>query len=64
MFTISELTNFRDSLRQTESIVARVRGVFLSAGYAHGARVLGDVLTLLADQIAALDRAIGTGGQP
>ena len=64
MLTIPELTDARDSLRQAENIAARVRGVFLSAGYIQGARILNAAIGLLADEIAALDKAIAGGGQP
>jgi hypothetical protein len=57
------VTDARDSLRQAESLAARIRGVFLSAGYVRGARVLNDVISLLADEVAALDKAI-SGSKP
>ena len=59
MLTIPEMTDARDKLRQAENLVSAVRGMFISAGYAHGARIMNDVLTLLADEIVALDKAIG-----
>ena len=64
MLSIPELIAARDSLRQAENIVAKVRGVYLSAGYIAGARILNDVIGLLADEIAALDKAIAGGQQP
>ena len=33
----------------------------VSAGYIHGARVLNDVIGLLADEIEVIDKAIGAG---
>ena len=48
MLTLPEMTDARDSLRQAEGLTARVRGVYLSAGYIQGARILNDVLRLLA----------------
>ncbi len=63
MLTIAEMTDARDSLRQAEGLAARIRGVFLSAGYIQGARVLNDVIGLLADEVAALDKAI-SGSKP
>lgn len=63
MLTIAEMTDARDSLRQAEGLAARIRGVFLSAGYVRGARVLNDVIRLLADEVAALDKAI-SGSKP
>ena len=36
----------------------------VSAAYIHGARVLNDVIGLLADEIAVIDKAIGAGPQP
>lgn len=53
----------RDKLRQADILVAAVRGMFITAGYAHGARILNDVINLLADEIAALDKAIA-GAKP
>ena len=58
MLTIPEMTAARDKLRQADNLVAAVRGLYVSAGYAHGARILNDVIGLLADEIAALDKAI------
>jgi hypothetical protein len=58
MLTIAEMTDARDQLKQADNLVAAVRGVFLSAGYIQGARILNDVIGLLADEIAALDKAI------
>ena len=63
MLTIPEMTDARDKLRQADNLVAAVRGVYVSAGYAHAARILNDVIGLLADEIAALNKAIG-GGKP
>jgi len=59
MLTQAEMINARDDLRQAESLCAKVRGLYLGAGYVAGARILGTVLALLADEIAALDKAIG-----
>lgn len=61
MLTQAELTDARDSLRQAEIIIARIRGVFLSAGNIDGARLLNEVVGLLADEIAALDKTIAAG---
>ena len=57
MLTIPEMA--RDKLRQADSLIAAVRGVFITAGYVHGARVMNDAINLLADEIAALNKAIG-----
>lgn len=59
MLTIPEMTEARDKLRQADSLIAAVRGVFITAGYVHGARVMNDAINLLADEIAALNKAIG-----
>ncbi len=59
MLTIPEMIDARDSLRQAEIIIARIRGVFLAGGDVRGARLLNDAIGLLADEIDALDRAIG-----
>ena len=58
MLTLPELTDARDKLRQADILVAAVRGMFIG-NYPQGARLLNDVLGLLADQLSALDRAIG-----
>jgi hypothetical protein len=56
--TIVELTTAADALRQAEALVARVRGIFLTAGdYATAARV-NDIIGRLADEVAAIERAI------
>jgi hypothetical protein len=59
MLTIPEMTDARDQLRQAEIIIARIRGMFLTAGLIQGARHLNDAIGLISDQIAELDRAIG-----
>lgn len=59
MLTQTEMTTAKDDLRQAESLIGRVYGVFLSAGHAQGARFLKTTLGLIADEIAALDKAIG-----
>ncbi len=64
MLTLPELTDAREKLRQADILIAAVRAVFISGNYAHGARVLNDILGLLADQLSALDKAIGAGTQP
>ena len=57
--TKTEMIDARDSLKQAEIICAKVRGIYISAGYVAGARLLNAVLGMLADEIAALDKAIG-----
>ena len=64
MLTPAELADARDKLKQADILVAAVRSMFITGNYAHGARILNDVLTLLADQLTSLDRAIGGGTQP
>jgi hypothetical protein len=59
MLTQAEMTTARDDLRQAESLIGCVHGVFRSAGYAQGARFLKAALGMIADEIAALDKAIG-----
>jgi hypothetical protein len=63
MLTIAEMTDARDKLRAAGALVDAVHVVFLSGGYVPGARVLRDVAELIADEIAALDKAIG-GAKP
>ena len=63
MLTPAETTTARDDLRQAESLITRVHAVFLTAGYTQGARFLNAVLGLLADEIAALEKAIA-GARP
>ena len=41
-----------------------LRRAHFSAGYIQDARVLNDVIGLLADEIAVLDKAIAAGLQP
>jgi hypothetical protein len=60
MLTQAEMKDARDDLRQAESLIGRTRGVFLSAGYARGARLLKAALGMIADEIAALDKAMRT----
>ena len=64
MLTQAEMTSARDDLRSAESLIARVRGLFLSAGYIHGARLMKAAIGLLADEIAALEKALTGGPQP
>ena len=64
MLTPAELADARDKLKQADILVAAVRGMFITGNYVRGARVLNDILGLIADQITALDKAIGGGGQP
>jgi len=59
MLTQQEMISARDDLRQAETLCAGVRGIYLSAGYISGARLLNDILGLIADEIAALNKAIG-----
>ena len=64
MLTLPEMTDAREKLKQADVLIAIVRSLFITGNYPHGTRVLNDILGLIADQISALDRAIGTGGQP
>ncbi len=64
MLTLPELTDAREKLWQANILIAAVRALFITVNYPHGARVLNDILGLMADQISALDRAFGTRGQP
>ena len=63
MLTQPEMASARDDLRQAVSLAVDVREVFFCAGYVQGARVLKNVIDLLSDEIAALDKAI-SGAKP
>jgi hypothetical protein len=64
MLTQAEMQDARDRLRSAGNLIEAVRVVFLSAGYVQGARLLNGAAVLIADEVAALDKAIATGGQP
>jgi len=52
---------------QADGIIAGIRGVFLTAGHTHGARIANDVLGLISDIIRGLDvlkQQRSAGGQP
>jgi hypothetical protein len=55
MLTLVEVISCRDKLRDANALVSQVRGAFLVAQYAPGARVTNDILGLLADLIRSLD---------
>lgn len=59
MLTVPELTDARDKLRAARDTIDAVRLIYLQAAYIAGARLLNDVANLIADEIAALDKAIG-----
>jgi hypothetical protein len=50
MLTVSEMTDARDKLKQADSLIAAVRGIFLTAGDVQGARVMNDIIGLIADR--------------
>ncbi len=58
MLTTQEITDARDKLRAACLLIESVGGVFLSAGCVNGARLVKDAAGLLADEIAALEKAI------
>lgn len=60
MLTVQEMQDARDKLRAARALVEVVRTVFLSGGSVASARVLKDVVELLADEVAALDKLIGS----
>jgi hypothetical protein len=66
MLTLVEVIACRDKLRDANALVAQVRGAFIVAQYASGARVANDILGLIADLIRALDaiEQTITGGKP
>ena len=55
MLTLVEVIACRDKLRDANALVSQVRGAFIVAQYASGARVANDILGLIADIIRALD---------
>ena len=61
MLTTAELAAAMEKLRQARALIESVRGVFLGGVYIEGARMLREVSSLLSDEIAALDKAIGEG---
>ena len=63
MLTVSEMNDARDKLKQADSLIAAVRGIFLTAGDVQGARIMNDIIGLIADEIAALGKLIG-GAKP
>ena len=56
-----ELLDMLDKLRQSQMLIAAVRDAYLSAGgHIEDARALNEATLLLADEIAAIEKAIGT----
>ncbi len=57
---------YRDKLRDADMLMSQVRGAFMVAQYAPGARIAHDILGLIADIICALDviEQTITGGKP
>ena len=51
------MTDARDKLRQAANLIEAVKVVFFAGGCIEGARLLNEVVNLLADEIAELDRA-------
>jgi hypothetical protein len=49
-------------LRTGTTLIEDVRTLFFGGGYVEGARMLTEVAHLLDDEIAALDKQIGSGG--
>ena len=66
MLTLVELIACRDKLRDADALIAQVRGAFLLAQYAQGARLTNDILKLIADILRGLDaiEQTLTGGRP
>ena len=64
MLTIPELTDARDKLRTAGNLIEAVRSLYLSAAYIQGAALLLDAHHLVADEIAALDKAISGAAKP
>ena len=61
MLTIPEMTDAREKLSAASALVDAVRVLYLSTGSIDGARLLNDVVGLIGDEIAALDKAINRG---
>ncbi len=66
MLTLVEVIACRDKLRDADMLMSQVRGAFMVAQYAPGARIANDILGLIADIICALDviEQTITGGKP
>ena len=66
MLTLVEVIACRDKLRDADMLMSQVRGAFIIAQYASGARIANDILGLIADIICALDviEQNITGGKP
>jgi hypothetical protein len=55
MMTLVEVVACQNKLREADAILAQVRGSFLVAGDAAGARLANDALKLVADLMQMLD---------
>jgi len=55
MLTLVEVISCRDKLRDANALASQVRGAFVVAQYAPGARIANDILGLIADLIRRLD---------
>ena len=66
MLTLVEVIACRNKLRDADALLSQVRGAFLVAQYMQGARIVADILKLIADIIARLDalEQTITGGKP
>jgi alkylation response protein AidB-like acyl-CoA dehydrogenase len=59
MLTIQELSGVRDKLRSMRITIESLRLLFLSSGHSEDARRLNDVVGLVDDEIAALEKETG-----
>ena len=60
----AELLAARDGLRRADISLARVRGVFITAGYVPGAAAINAMLDKVAHLVARIDRALAAVPYP
>lgn len=56
--TPEELSALRDKLKEAEALAAAVRDAFVRDGRTGGARLLGEVVLALQDELAELDKEL------
>ncbi len=64
MLTTAQLIDARAKLDQAKALVTEVRELYFGGHDISGARLLGEVVAALADEIVTLGKAIGTPGTP
>lgn len=58
----TELLSARGELRRADTMLARARGIFISAGAVQGAAAVNAIIGRVGDLIARIDRALA--GKP